>query len=179
MADAHSTESWRPVDGWPQYEVSDFGNIRHIRTRKPVGQWLNDQGYAIARFSQPRKMVRVHRLVAAAFVPNPEGRPEVNHLDGQKANNVAHNLEWVTSRGNREHAWAIGLRDRSDLPIKRGESNPQAKLTVVLVDQARKRHAAGETIKGLAREYGVHSKTMRSAIRGETWLPAPPDTEGA
>ena len=46
---------------------------------------------------------RVHRLVAEAFIPNPNGCPEVNHIDGNKANNSFSNLEWVTSIQNQEH----------------------------------------------------------------------------
>ena len=52
----------------------------------------------------------VHRLVATAFIPNPEGKPEVNHKDGCKQNNAVSNLEWVTARENVGHSYAVGIR---------------------------------------------------------------------
>ncbi len=62
-----------------------------------------------AKVDGRRKAVSVHRLVATYFVPNPEGKPYVNHIDGNKRNNKASNLEWVTQSENLKHAIRIGL----------------------------------------------------------------------
>lgn len=70
----------------------------------------NTAGYASVRL--PDKNHFVHRLVAEAFVPNPENKPMVNHKDGNKRNNNVTNLEWVTAQENSVHAWKYGLRPR-------------------------------------------------------------------
>lgn len=94
-------EKWRSVVGYEGlYEVSNFGRIRRIRivvqTRKKHGYMqvsLKDSGGA-------RKSLRVHRIVAEAFIPNPEGKPQVNHRDENPENNRADNLEWATAAEN-------------------------------------------------------------------------------
>lgn len=113
-------EIWKPVKGYePLYEVSNFGRIRskdrtvHCadgRTRKFKGQIVahgsHPRGYLKIGLSNLAKVDRlfVHRLVADAFIPNPENKEFVNHIDGVKTNNKADNLEWVTAQENTDHA---------------------------------------------------------------------------
>lgn len=176
------SERWRDVFDWiGLYRVSDWGRVKSVRTGKLMTQPINSKGYPCVRLSngQRRTMPPVHRLVALAFhgMP-PAGKPEVNHIDGNKQNNGAQNLEWVSSHGNRKHAWDMGLRNRSHLPIKYGDDKPNARLTAAVVAACRKRQAAGEPIRALAREFCVDAKTMRQAIKGKTWkLPPPPVIE--
>ena len=59
------------------------------------------------------KTVKVHRIVAQTFIPNPDNKPQINHIDGNKLNNCADNLEWCTNNENMKHSWDIGLRDRN------------------------------------------------------------------
>ena len=189
-------ERWMAVAGWPGYEVSDMGRMRSIdrvivrrdgTVQTFIGKLLatpiNTSGYPVVRLRRESDgrsaMARVHRLVAEAFLPPDASRVEVNHKDGDKRNGAASNLEWVTSRENRRHAWATGLRGREHLPVKYGEDQPAAKLTDDVVLECRRRHAAGASMRGLAREFGVAAKTMRLAVKGLAWrhlqaLPAPP-----
>lgn len=118
-------EIWKPVDGYEGlYEVSSLGRVKSLtRTRRqpakngststhtyegrilhPVRQ---NNGYLNVNLCG--KVVGVHRLVAAAFIPNDDNLPQVNHLDGNKANNVAENLEWCTAKQNTRHAISMGL----------------------------------------------------------------------
>lgn len=74
-------------------------------------QHTDISGYKYVEFPIVRKKFKVHRLVAFAFIPNPENKPQVNHIDGDKANNSVHNLEWNTAKENIEHAFNAGLCD--------------------------------------------------------------------
>lgn len=104
-------EIFREIDGFPDYEISNLGRVcsfkgKYPRIMKPRN---NRWGYPYVTLCHDGKhvMKRVHRLVAEAFVPNPENKPEVNHIDEDKLNNMAENLEWVTHRENMNHGTGI------------------------------------------------------------------------
>lgn len=102
----------------------------------------------------------LHRLVAEAFLPNPDNLPEVNHEDGNKANNAASNLKWMTCSGNRFH------RSRTLGKCTR-ENHGRAKLTEKDVAYIRE---SGDTGVDLAKRYGV-SRSLISAIRNnKIWV---------
>lgn len=92
------------------YSISDAGEVKNDTTNyilKPAIQ----QGYAHVTIyiNKKGKRVKIHRLVASAFIPNPENKPYVNHIDGNRSNNQVDNLEWVTPSENTRHAVGTGL----------------------------------------------------------------------
>lgn len=98
MPASQNMEEWRKVEGFPNYSVSNLGNVRNDETGRILKQHQDGNGYGFVRLS--RKSIKVHRLVAIAFCEQPEGCHEVDHMDRHKANNHALNLRWVTRGQN-------------------------------------------------------------------------------
>lgn len=90
------------------YEVSSWGNIRNSKTKKNRRLCVGSHGYYCVTFSN-RSTRTLHRLIAIAFIPNPENLEQVNHKDGNKLNNNIENLEWVTRSDNAKHSFKLGM----------------------------------------------------------------------
>lgn len=111
-------EEWRPIrftNG--HYEVSNMGRVKNVKTGhvlKPLDD--GNRGYKRVCLSHYdyQKRFKIHRLVAMEFIPNPNNLPQVNHIDGNKENNCASNLEWVSVKENVVHAQKTGLRKGHD-----------------------------------------------------------------
>lgn len=155
-------ERWLPVVGYEGiYEVSDHGRVRNMRgeVRRVA---ITDWGYEHLGLSKGgvSKDWRVHRLVAMAFVPLIDGKTHVNHINGNKLDNRAANLEWVTKRENEAHANAIG-RSHAITNPKRGH-----KLSVADVAYIRAEYPKGGQSNVLARRFGVHSSYISRVALG-------------
>lgn len=108
---------WADIKGFNgTYQVSDGGDVGTTNKGGLILKaWIDKGGYKNVRLSYgngQRKTYRVNRLVAEYFVPNPEGKPAVNHKDCNKLNNKADNLEWMTWQENIDHAFENGLCSR-------------------------------------------------------------------
>lgn len=113
-------EIWRDIPGWEGlYQVSNQGRVRSIRVR--VTKPFDAKGYKVATLHSGARMERagVHRFVARAFLPNPEGKEQVNHINGDKADNRPENLEWVTCQENNLHRCRVlgGGGGRAERPV--------------------------------------------------------------
>lgn len=100
------TEEWKSLDfiGQPMYEVSNTGRVRNAVTKRILNGFMKGAKYPYHRiafhYQKPAKVYSVYRLVATAFVPNPDNKPEVDHIDGNSLNDDYTNLRWVTHAEN-------------------------------------------------------------------------------
>ena len=153
------------IKRFPTHEVNSDGAVRRLDGRV-VTQMLTDRGYL--RVILSGKNLKVHRLVAETFIDNPNGLPEVNHIDGNKANNSAANLEWSDRLSNMRHAFATGLIP----PLGHGECARRAKLKdadAVFIKQNYKRGHKDFGAGALAAKYGVHISTICKISSGTNW----------
>jgi hypothetical protein len=108
-----NTETWLKISEFPLYEVSDMGRVRNAGTLHVMATYPINSGYLVSSFTRRGEKTvdkrLLHRLVAEAFVVKPDGADVVNHLDGDRRNNKAKNLEWTTQKGNMQHAAEVGL----------------------------------------------------------------------
>ena len=104
------------------YDVSNKGEVRNHKTKKKLKKGLKEDGYYCVslHIDDKQKTFTVHRLVALAFIDNPENKKTVNHKDGYKKNNCAYNLEWMTDEENKKHSSINGLNkhDRNKCNLK-------------------------------------------------------------
>ena len=157
------SENWRPVVGFENYyEVSDLGNVR----RKKSGR-LRKIDFApiyptiLLSVNGVHTTIRVHRLVAEAFLPPIEGKNHVNHKDGNHKNNRLDNLEWCTQRENNLHAYRV-LHRRPPL-LGRTPPNRKVKGQDVVVFYELNKN--GMTTDDIGAMYGVCGSTVRKHIR--------------
>lgn len=121
-------EEWKDIKGYEGlYQISSFGNARSLRfNRIKVLKPGHSQNYFTYEFSVNHisEVKAAHRLVAEAFIPNPNGLPYINHKDGNKQNNHVENLEWCTASENVKHAYRTGLAPRhathQNQPMQKG-----------------------------------------------------------
>jgi hypothetical protein len=172
-----TSEEWKPI---PSYEdslmVSSFGRVKSLSRyvkRSDTGRniWVegrvltsqvNKNGYVYLRVSVNglKVTIRPHRIIAQLWIPNPENKREVNHVDGNKQNNAVSNLEWVTPSENQKHAIDNGLK-----VTKKGSESSRFKRSVDVFKN-------GEYITTLngnseMTEFGVDYRMISACLRGK------------
>jgi hypothetical protein len=117
-------ENWKKIDGFDNYEVSSFGNVKNCKTSRVLKAY-NRGGYYCVGLSKNSKLVTfdVHRLVARSFIENAENKPHVNHKDKNSLNNNIQNLEWVTNKENCIHRSA-GVKQTTNQNLEIYRINP-------------------------------------------------------
>ncbi|MBO7526481.1 MAG: HNH endonuclease [Clostridia bacterium] len=107
-------EIWKPIKDYENlYEISNFGVIRKVKTKRPLKVFYRTNGYYTTSLCKNYKvtMIYLHRIIAETFIPNPNNLPCINHKDGNKTNNDLSNLEWCTYSDNNRHAYETGLKN--------------------------------------------------------------------
>jgi len=142
------------------YDITRDGKVINKKNGHVLKPQPNGKGYLRVQICGKRHFV--HRLVAEKFIPNPDGKEQVNHIDGDRTNNSVDNLEWVTNQENRDHAVEKGLAFGRN---KNGEMCPFAKLSN---DDATYIRSCDKSAKELSSELGVTSGYIRAIRRGDS-----------
>jgi hypothetical protein len=159
-------DNWKPVKGYEKYfMVSEEGKIWSNRTKKVLKTQISKTGYEIfSSYLHGRNSksvcLRVHRLVAEVFCDNPKNCPQVNHKDGNKLNNHAFNLEWVTNRENVLHAIENGLH----IVYKNPRKLPDEQVHFILQNYKPRDRKFGA--RALAKRFGVAHTTILEYLKG-------------
>jgi len=167
-------ETWKPIAGWEESHcVSNLGRIKSSKRTiiNPVNNAqyvVNDKimksnlvgaGYMglILGANGIKKRYIVSRLVAIAFIVNPENKPCVNHIDGDKLNNAVSNLEWCTHKENTIHGFKTGLMS--------------TKITQVEADQIRQLYSTGKYRQSdIGKMFDLTQGTIGKIVRNELWI---------
>lgn len=171
-------EIWKDVKGYEGfYQVSNLGRVKSLggkigtckRKEKLRSISFTKDGYAKVRLLRngEDKTMRVHRLVAEAFIPNPDNKGTVNHKDGNKQNNIVTNLEWVDRSEQMHHAYGLGLKTS-----RSGIYNSNAKLTEAQVREIKKIYVPQSKQFGtvaLAEKYGVSNRVIGLIINNKSY----------
>ena len=154
-------------DALKYYFVSMNGRVMNRKTGHVLQPQKNTKGYLRVNLGVGgrRVFVRIHRLVATMYIPNPHGYPEVNHKDGIKSNNAAYNLEWCTSSENQIHAYQNGRKKLQ------GSDTPRAKLTEDDVIKIRASLKAGCSQRKAYEDYKdvIGWWSFRDVCRRKSW----------
>ena len=164
---------WKDIPGYEGlYQVSNVGEIKSLRgwngrgyvhREKILSKTMTTTGYYKVELTKDgiRKSLKVHRLVAYAFIPRTEGKPYINHKDGNPLNNVVDNLEWCTQKENVNHALNIGLKKQ--FKISEYELRAMYEGGMSAKDIAQQKQTSRMVIYNNMKKYGINRRTYGEA----------------
>lgn len=154
-------ETWKTVEGFSQYEVSDLGRFRKKGHKKVQRGTINDRGYKVVHLTDDdgrSGMMSIHRMVAMAFVPNPENKPLIDHINAIPTDNRASNLRWFTHKENA----TLNVRTR----IKTAQKHIKFKRDAISVSREGEEYFFS-TQTDAARFIGCSTNTISRALNQE------------
>ena len=158
-------EIWKDIKGYEgYYQISETGKVLSVRNSFILSPTTSN-GYkeVVLSVNHIKGYKLIHRLVAEAFIPNVDNKPEVNHIDGDKLNNNINNLEWVTRAENAKHAGANGL-------MPSGEKNHTVVLSKSDVNKIIKlRYIHKLEVEDIANLFDVSISHLSQVVNGDTW----------
>lgn len=154
VAKKFEDEEWVEIPDSKGAKISNYGRIR--RNRKILNQTNDKDGYKMVYLGSKLGRVRVHRLVATAFIPNPDNLPVVDHIDGVKDNNKWTNLRWMTVQGNTQAASEQGLLVRA----RKGK--------IIGMDIKTNECVIYNTLSDMSKDTGVDAKRLSQTVTGRT-----------
>lgn len=169
-----TSEVWKPVSIWDgKYEVSSLGRVRNASSKRLLKACVSNRGgyLCVYAWMDGKTVARnVHRLVAEAFLPNPDDLPCVNHLNGDYQDPRLANLEWCTHRQNTHHAInSLGRTFAKNLRCGKGVESGASRLSEADVLSIRRLAATGHAQKEIAERFGTSKSNVRSIVRRLTW----------
>jgi len=156
---------WAVIPRAPLYEVSESGEVRNCKSLKDISVHVGlrrKYPYVCLWTSSGKRSFSVHRLVAEAFIPNPDGLPVVRHSDGSTHDYSVGNLKWGTHADNE-----ADKREHGTLAL--GERNHQHRLSEEQVREVLDRVSAGESKASISRYFHVHRTTISLIALGKKW----------
>ena len=154
-------ENWKIIEGFDGfYLISNLGRVKN-KNGNIKSSFKNEVGYIRIDLYKNNKPVKyyVHRLVAIAFIPNPESKKEVNHKDGNKSNNNLDNLEWNTSKENKAHAW-----DKGYYSVDSYKGRNEKKFDESVVQEMNILHKNGYSERKIATKFGIGRTSLRRVL---------------
>jgi hypothetical protein len=173
-------EEWRDIEGFEgYYQVSNLGRVRSLDRVKCDGIRMKGRimkthfdacGYEMVQLRRDGKYKHpsIHRLVAIAFIPNPDNLPQVNHIDEIRNHNTVDNLEWCTVLYNQNYGHRRERASESSV----GEKNANHRLTEKQVLEIREKYIPGHAefgVRPLAEKYGVKYVTISKILQRKIW----------
>ena len=151
------------------YKIDENGNVFSVRNNKFLNTTVFPSGYEYVHLCNGKaktKLLRVHRLVAEAFIPNDDLLPEINHIDGDKLNNTVENLEWCTQSYNIQHAYNMGLTTNFG---EKHKDNKLTRLDVIWIREHYKKNSREFGSGAIARKFNVSDSLVRDIIHHKKW----------
>jgi hypothetical protein len=174
-------EIWKDIEGYEGlYQVSNLGRIKslpkmvsgnHYRGERIIGSSSGFYNRVCLYKNNKAKSIRIHRLVAKAFIPNLENKPEINHVNGNRLDNRVENLEWATPKENMRHAFDTGLNKGPNVNgNQQGEKHPISKLTEIQIIEIRRLYKEGGISQSqIGRKFGITQAHTGKIINKILW----------